>query len=276
MLGAAVARASALVSRAGRISPGSARHPPRNARSPRHRDRRRATSSSVDEGPARRGERLDAVRSGSPAVSETVSAARSDLIALLHLHPRRTGIGVRGGPQRRQAGRLPARSRLRRAHGIADLPTAFEATVGSGDLVIGLLAEYDAPPRSVMRRAQRHAALRGRRPPSRWRRSRMRWESLCGSIGTPAEETAAARCVLESGCLRRCRGGVDGASRALRHVGATVRSRSPTSRSRSGQGGARVGRTGIRPQRSRCRHVAQRRVSRCSGSTCRRGSKCTE
>ncbi|BCN65035.1 M20 family metallopeptidase [Prescottella equi] len=75
-----------------------------------------------------------------------MSAARSDLIALSHSIHDEPELAFE---EVRSAAKLVD---FLRGHdfdvrtGIADLPTAFEATVGSGDLVIGLLAEYDALP----------------------------------------------------------------------------------------------------------------------------------
>jgi len=79
-------------------------------------------------------------------VSDTVSAARSDLIALSHSIHAEPELAFE---EHRSAAKLVEFLRGRGFEvrtGIADLPTAFEASYGSGDLVIGILAEYDALP----------------------------------------------------------------------------------------------------------------------------------
>lgn len=79
-------------------------------------------------------------------MSDTVSAARSDLIALshsIHAEPELAFEEVRSAAKLVEF--LRGRDFDVRT-GIADLPTAFEASFGSGDLVVGILAEYDALP----------------------------------------------------------------------------------------------------------------------------------
>ncbi len=79
-------------------------------------------------------------------MSDVVSAARSDLIALSHSVHAHAELAF---DEHRSAAELVEFLRGRgfevRA-GIADLPTAFDARFGSGELVVGILAEYDALP----------------------------------------------------------------------------------------------------------------------------------
>jgi len=79
-------------------------------------------------------------------VSDVVSTARSDLIALSHAVHAHAELAF---DEHRSAAELVE---FLRGHGfevrtgVADLPTAFDARFGSGDLVVGILAEYDALP----------------------------------------------------------------------------------------------------------------------------------
>lgn len=79
-------------------------------------------------------------------MSDVVSAARSDLIALSHSVHAHAELAF---DEHRSAAELVEFLRGRgfevRA-GVADLPTAFDARFGSGELVVGILAEYDALP----------------------------------------------------------------------------------------------------------------------------------
>lgn len=77
---------------------------------------------------------------------ESVLAARSDLIALSHSIHAEPELAFE---ERRSAAKLVDFLRGRDFEvrtGVADLPTAFDARYGSGELVIGILAEYDALP----------------------------------------------------------------------------------------------------------------------------------
>lgn len=79
-------------------------------------------------------------------MSDTVSAARSDLIALSHSLHAEPELAFE---ERRSAAKLVDYLRGRGFEvrtGIADLPTAFDARYGSGELVVGIIAEYDALP----------------------------------------------------------------------------------------------------------------------------------
>ncbi|RVW11665.1 M20 family peptidase [Prescottella agglutinans] len=75
-----------------------------------------------------------------------MSTARSDLIALSHAIHAHAELAF---DEHRSAAELVE---FLRGHGfevrtgVADLPTAFDARFGSGDLVVGILAEYDALP----------------------------------------------------------------------------------------------------------------------------------
>lgn len=79
-------------------------------------------------------------------MSDVVSTARSDLIALSHAVHAHAELAF---DEHRSAAELVE---FLRGHGfevrtgVADLPTAFDARFGSGDLVVGILAEYDALP----------------------------------------------------------------------------------------------------------------------------------
>ncbi|RVW05195.1 M20 family metallopeptidase [Rhodococcus xishaensis] len=92
------------------------------------------------------------MRSGTPSasspasVSDAVLAARSDLVALSHSIHAEPELAFE---EHRSAAKLVE---FLRGRGfdvrmqIADLPTAFDARFGDGELVVALLAEYDALP----------------------------------------------------------------------------------------------------------------------------------
>ena len=96
--------------------------------------------------------------------------------------------------------------------GVADIPTAFVATFGSGKPVIGIIGEFDALPglsqeaqtRTASRDRGRRARARLRPQPARHRRARRgrRGEGLAGGVGhagtlryygTPAEEGGSGK-----------------------------------------------------------------------------------
>lgn len=80
------------------------------------------------------------------SVSDTVSAARSDLVALSHSVHAEPELAFE---EYRSAAKVTEVLRGRGFEvrtGVAELPTAFDATFGDGELVLAVLAEYDALP----------------------------------------------------------------------------------------------------------------------------------
>ena len=125
-------------------------------------------------------------------------SAATDLIALSHSIHARTGARVRGVPQRRQGHRTARAARIRRSvAGVADLPTAFTATLrqrrpGHRDLRRVRRAAGDR----ARLRAQHHRGVRGRCRRSRSRRSPTDSASPSGCIGTPAEESGGGKVLM--------------------------------------------------------------------------------
>ena len=79
-------------------------------------------------------------------VEATIRAAAGDLIALshsIHAEPELAFEEIRSAAKTIE---LLAQRGFRIERAVADLPTAFTASFGSGELVIGICAEYDALP----------------------------------------------------------------------------------------------------------------------------------
>ena len=80
------------------------------------------------------------------STAAAVDAARDELVALahsLHAEPELAFAEYRSAAKLTDA---LAQHGFQVRRGVAELPTAFDATFGSGQLVIGLCAEYDALP----------------------------------------------------------------------------------------------------------------------------------
>ena len=79
-------------------------------------------------------------------VEAAVRSIETDLIALSHSIHSEPELAFEEFRSVAKITELLKRSGFDVRSGIADLPTAFDATFGSGDLVIGICAEYDALP----------------------------------------------------------------------------------------------------------------------------------
>ncbi|MBC2643473.1 MULTISPECIES: M20 family metallopeptidase [unclassified Rhodococcus (in: high G+C Gram-positive bacteria)] len=79
-------------------------------------------------------------------VEAAVRSIETDLIALSHSIHREPELAFEEFRSVAKITELLKRSGFAVQSGIADLPTAFDASFGSGDLVIGICAEYDALP----------------------------------------------------------------------------------------------------------------------------------
>ncbi|QBJ95405.1 M20 family peptidase [Rhodococcus sp. ABRD24] len=82
----------------------------------------------------------------SAAASAAVLAARPDLVALSHSIHAEPELAFEEHRSAAKVSELLRERGFEVRSGIADLPTAFDATFGSGELVIGICAEYDALP----------------------------------------------------------------------------------------------------------------------------------
>ncbi|KUL50282.1 peptidase M20, partial [Streptomyces sp. NRRL F-4489] len=76
----------------------------------------------------------------------TLTTHRDDLIALSHSLHAEPELAYEEHRSARKIADLAERAGFDVVRGVCDLPTAFTATAGSGDLVIGVCAEYDALP----------------------------------------------------------------------------------------------------------------------------------
>lgn len=79
-------------------------------------------------------------------VSSAIRTAETDLIALSHSIHAEPELAFEEYRSAAKVTSLLSQRGFDVRTGIADLPTAFDATVGSGELVIGICAEYDALP----------------------------------------------------------------------------------------------------------------------------------
>ncbi|WP_107983716.1 M20 family metallopeptidase [Rhodococcus sp. OK519] len=82
----------------------------------------------------------------SASVSDTVLAARSDLVGLSHSLHAEPELAFEEHRSAAKVAEVLRDCGFEVRTGIANLPTAFDATFGSGELVVGILAEYDALP----------------------------------------------------------------------------------------------------------------------------------
>lgn len=77
---------------------------------------------------------------------ETVSACQDNVLTLSHSLHAEPELAYEERKSARKIADLVERARFAVERGVCDLPTAFTAAAGSGDLVIGICAEYDALP----------------------------------------------------------------------------------------------------------------------------------
>ncbi|MFE3649690.1 amidohydrolase [Streptomyces sp. NPDC059152] len=77
---------------------------------------------------------------------DTVAAHRDDVVALSHSLHAEPELAYEEHRSAKKIADLVERAGFAVERGVCDLPTAFTATAGSGDLVIGICAEYDALP----------------------------------------------------------------------------------------------------------------------------------
>ncbi|MCX5044481.1 M20 family metallopeptidase [Aldersonia sp. NBC_00410] len=88
----------------------------------------------------------DRVVAASAAADVAIDLAARDLIELSHSIHAEPELGFEEVKSAAKVTELLAQRGFEVQAGVADLPTAFTATFGSGDLVIGICAEYDALP----------------------------------------------------------------------------------------------------------------------------------
>ncbi|MFF4696093.1 hypothetical protein [Streptomyces chattanoogensis] len=77
---------------------------------------------------------------------ETVTARQDDVIALSHSLHAEPELACEEHRSAKKIADLVEGAGFRVERGVCGLPTAFSATAGSGGLVIGICAEYDALP----------------------------------------------------------------------------------------------------------------------------------
>ena len=80
------------------------------------------------------------------AATRSVDDARHELVALSHAVHGDAEVGFEEHTSSRRVAEAVAALGMDVVFGVADLDTAFTATIGSGDLVVGICAEYDALP----------------------------------------------------------------------------------------------------------------------------------
>lgn len=81
-----------------------------------------------------------------PEVDDAIASAKTDLIALSHSIHAEPELAFEEHRSAAKTAELLAQHGFEVESGVAGLPTAFSASFGSGELVIGICAEYDALP----------------------------------------------------------------------------------------------------------------------------------
>ncbi|NUS43425.1 MAG: M20 family metallopeptidase [Mycobacteriaceae bacterium] len=128
--------------------------------------------------------------------SAAVTAVAADLIALSHSLHAEPELAFEETRSAAKTAELLAARGFEMDYGVADLPTAFTATYGSGELVVGVCAEYDALPEighacghNIIAAASVGAAL-----------GLAEVADACGMtvklLGTPAEESGGGKVLM--------------------------------------------------------------------------------